>query len=90
MPYETLVKEIQSVKNLPEEYIAELGDFITYLKLKAKFADFENSPDAYFNALEKWRNDTKELFDNSEDANFMEHAFDNIRSKEVYKAKEIW
>ncbi len=57
MSYETLEKEIQAFKTLPEEYIAELGDFITYLKLKAKF---------------------------------MEHAFDSIRSKEVYKTKEIW
>ena len=41
-------------------------------------------------ALTKWRNDSKDLFDNSEDAEFLEHAFDNLRSKEVYKAKEIW
>lgn len=41
-------------------------------------------------ALTKWRNDSKDLFDNPEYAEFLEHAFDNVRLKEVYKAKEIW
>lgn len=90
MSYETLVKELQSVRTLPAEYINELGEFIAYIKLKAKFADFENNTNAYMDALTKWRNDSKDLFDNPEDANFLEHAFDNVRSKEVYKAKEIW
>lgn len=39
MSYEVLEKEI---KTLPKEYIDELEDFVTYLKLKAKFAEFEN------------------------------------------------
>lgn len=40
MRYEILEKEI---KTLPESSIAELEDFIVYLKLKEKFSDFENN-----------------------------------------------
>lgn len=40
MRYEILEKEI---KMLPESSIAELEDFIIYLKLKEKFSDFENN-----------------------------------------------
>lgn len=39
MNYETLEKQI---KTLTESDIAEVSDFIVYLKLKERFSDFEN------------------------------------------------
>lgn len=44
----------------------------------------------YKNALKKWREGSKKLFDNPEDAEFMEHALDDTAEKEPYKEKEIW
>lgn len=44
----------------------------------------------YKNALEKWREESKFLFDNPDDAEFMEHAFERTSEKEPYKEKEIW
>ena len=84
MGYEMIAEQIAT---LPEAYISELSDFIVYLKLKAKFQDFETL--SYENALLKWREDSKELFANKEDAAFIQKAFEN-RSKEVYVQKEIW
>lgn len=86
MNYETLEKQI---KTLTESDIAEVSDFIVYLKLKERFSDFENQ-NSYKNAIEKWRENSKELFENEADKEFMQHAFDNVRSNEVYSAKEIW
>ena len=40
MSYEALAEEI---KTLPESYLAEINDFVIYLKLKTKFGDYENS-----------------------------------------------
>lgn len=86
MNYETLEKQI---KTLTESDIAEVSDFIVYLKLKERFSDFENQ-NSYKSAIEKWRENSKELFENEADKEFMQHAFDNVRSNEVYSAKEIW
>lgn len=87
MSYEVLEKEIQS---LPQEYISEVADFIVYLKLKSRFADFEHSSLSYKEALQKWRDDSSSLFSNDDDLNFMQHAFDNIHSNEVYSKKDVW
>lgn len=40
MSYEALAEQI---KTLPEAAIDEVNDFITYIKLKSHFADFENT-----------------------------------------------
>jgi len=45
---------------------------------------------SYKMALAKWREGSKDLFDNPEDAEFMEHALDGSATKEPYKEKEIW
>ncbi|MCH5290682.1 MAG: hypothetical protein J1D88_02840 [Treponema sp.] len=87
MRYEIFAEEI---KTLPEQYISELGDFINYLKLKAKFQDFEHRADPYKTAVANWRSESKELFGNPDDAAFMESAFDSARRREPYTAKEIW
>jgi hypothetical protein len=84
MSYEALEREIRL---LPESYIAEISQFIMYLKLKERFSDFENS---YESALSSWRKDSKSLFENADDSSFMQTAFDNIHSDETYSAKEIW
>ena len=86
MSYATLENEIRA---LPESYIEEISQFIVYLKLKDRFAAFENG-NSYEAALSAWRNDSKPLFDSAEDAEFMEKAFDSALTREVYKAKEIW
>ena len=90
MSFETLQAEIQGFKTFPAEYILELEEFMNYLKLKAKFENFENDTDFYKNALLKWRNNAKPLFENPMDASFLEHAFENIKSKEIYEKKDIW
>ncbi len=87
MTYEMLEQEI---KALPEDYITELGLFITYLKLKAHFADFANHNTDYEAALNNWRLGSQELFNNADDAAFMQTVFDTPRSTEKYAAKEIW
>lgn len=87
MSYETIAEQI---KSLPEECIPELGDFIAYLKLRAKFKDFEQQTDSYKAALKSWRDISKSLFENNEDAAFMQTAFDAVHDREPYKAKEIW
>lgn len=38
MTYEMLMEKIRS---LPEECLEEVGEFIEYLRLRAKFSDFE-------------------------------------------------
>ncbi len=87
MSIDTLTSQIRA---LPESCISELSDFIVYLQMKVRFAEFEEHSDRYKMALSKWRQDSQDLFDNEEDALFMQHAFDDMRSKEVYNAKEIW
>lgn len=47
-------------------------------------------PSSYKNALAKWREESKDLFENPEDAEFMDHAFERSEEKEPYKEKEIW
>ena len=86
MSHAALEKEIRA---LPESYLAEISQFIMYLKLKERFSAFESS-DSYENALTLWRNDTASLFENSEDSAFMQNAFEGSHSVETYKAKEIW
>ncbi|MCR5724668.1 MAG: hypothetical protein K6G80_06230 [Treponema sp.] len=86
MSYEVLENEIRS---LPESYISEISQFIMYLKLKERYSDFE-SKNSYENALQAWRKKSAALFENADDAAFMEHAFDTTHSQETYKAKDIW
>ena len=86
MSHAALENEIRS---LPESYIAEISQFIMYLKLKEHFAAFENS-NSYEKALLSWRNASSTLFANPDDAAFIQNAFEANRSKEIYKAKEIW
>ena len=45
---------------------------------------------SYSKAIEKWRCDTKALFDNPDDAKFLQHAFEQATEKEPYKEKDIW
>ena len=87
MNYEMIAEQI---KSLPELYIFELGDFIACLKLKAKFQDFERQPGSYRAAIMNWRDNSKSLFENPEDAAFMETAFTPNHDHEPYRAKEIW
>ncbi len=47
-------------------------------------------PSSYKTALAKWREESKGLFENPEDAEFMDHAFESEESKEIYNEKEIW
>ena len=86
MNYEMIAEQI---KSLPEPYIFELGDFIAYLKLKAKFQDFERQLGLYRAAIMNWRDNSKSLFENPEDAAFMETAFTPNHDHEPYRAKEI-
>lgn len=43
----------------------------------------------YKKALAKWRAESKSLFENPDDAEFMEHAFDKALDKEAFKEKDI-
>ena len=86
MSYEMLAEEI---KTLPMQYFSELGEFIRYLKFKAKFQNFERQADFYETAVANWRNESKELLDNPENAALIESAFASSR-REPYTAKGIW
>ena len=85
MSYDTLEKEIRA---LPESYMAEISQFITYLRLKDRFSDYENRR-PYETALSEWRRDSAALFENPEDAAFLQGAFDAAQSQEGYRPKEI-
>lgn len=87
MSYEALERELRT---LSDADISRISQFIVYLKLKEKFSEFENCSDAYENALSSWRDESKSLFENPDDSAFMQSAFDSARSRETYKAKEIW
>ena len=63
---------------------------IVSLKSNVKIYQSDKQIDEYKEALSDWKKDSKELFENPEDVEFMQNAFDNISSKEIYKAKEIW
>ncbi len=87
MSYDVLAQEL---KTLPEEYLSEIMQFVVYLKLKEKFSDYNNKTLSYEKALSSWRDESKTLFDNDDDASFMETAFDFNRRNEIYAAREIW
>ena len=59
MSYEMIEREIRA---LPEDCISEVGEFIMYLKLRMKFADFERQErlrrfDSVCEAAQKWAKD---------------------------------
>lgn len=49
-------------------------------KMFKKNCSKDNSDDPYMTAIFKWREDSKELFKNPEDAEFLKHAFEKKRS----------
>lgn len=53
---------------------------IVSLKSNVKIYQTDKQIDNYKEVLASWRKDSKELFENPEDAEFMQHAFDNISS----------
>lgn len=85
MSYELLEKEL---RNLPEQYFDQVCEFVAYLKLKSKFSEFEKKETAYSDAIKKWRTDSADLL--NDDADFMETAFDDLKSTETFVEKEIW
>lgn len=75
MPYEVLEKEI---KTLSETDIAEVSDFIVYLKLKDRFADFENQKKL---DIEKKLDEADSQAASTEARLTHEEVFSGIRSK---------
>lgn len=86
----TLRKEaVDIINELSDDKIQEVVMFARFVSNYKQ--DAENQKiDSYSSAIEKWRKDSEELFKNESDRDFMQHAFDSIRSKEQYKAKKIW
>lgn len=73
-----------------DHQLLEILKGIVSLKSNVKMHQSDEKINEYKEALSAWKKDSKDLFENKEDAEFMQHAFDNISSKEIYSAKEIW
>lgn len=73
-----------------DNQLFEILKRIVSLKSNVKMYQSDEKINEYKEALSAWKKKSKELFENKEDAEFMQHAFDNISSKEIFTAKEIW
>lgn len=78
-----------TIENVDHQLLEILKGIVS-LKSNVKIHQSDEKINEYKEALSAWKKDSKELFENKEDAEFMQHAFDNISSKENYTAKEIW
>lgn len=73
MSYEALAEKI---KTLPESAMDEISDFITYIKLKERFSDFENT-----------RNIKNEIESKLDEADFQANSnSERLSHEEVFSA----
>lgn len=63
MSYETVVEQ---VKTIPEEYLAEVSDYLNYVQYKIKFAKAKQSDDSIKSKINSFMEQNPNAFDEFE------------------------
>ncbi len=82
-------KAVDIINELPDEKIYEVVMFARFISSYDENGN-SSSGSSYKRAVENWRKNSDSVFESEDDREFMQHAFDSVRSKELYSAKEIW